>query len=692
MPTPITLQELTDLGLDPRAAADLLPRLQACLRLPALQAWQELSRGVLTPHHPFALHQRLHRQVFAAWDAACGPAPAWAPSAEEVEATNLHRLMQDVGCASYPDLHAWSATHRADFWEEMIRRLGIRMVRPYAQVLSLQPGVEPPRWLVDASLNIAESCFAAPPEAVALVHQDEEGHLQRVTYAQLRALTGRVARSLREVGLRPGDGVGVDLPMSVEAVAIYLGIVRAGCVAVAIADTLAPPEIASRLQLAPVRLLFTQDVVGRAGRRLPLFAKVAAAGAPPAVVLAQDGTLAAPLRPGDVTWPAFLVEEEAFETVPRAPEDPINILFSSGTTGTPKAIPWTQTTPIKCAADAYLHHDVRPGDCLAWPTSLGWMMGPWLIFAGLVNRATVALTQAPAGGRAFGRFVQDAGVTMLGVVPSLVRLWRSSGCMEGLDWRAIRVFSSTGECSNPDDMLYLMHLAGYRPVIEYCGGTEIGGGYITGTVVHPAAPATFSTPALGLDLDILDEEGHPANRGEVFVVPPSIGLSTQLLGADHHEVYHAGTPPGPGGRPLRRHGDEMERLGGGYFRAHGRVDDTMNLSGIKVSAVEIERVVARLEGVQEAAAVAVPPPGGGPSELVIYVVLQDGATRTARSLHAAAQRAIREQLSHHFRVGRVVPVAALPRTPSNKVMRRRLRPGGPVVDPPDGPGPAAQER
>ena len=265
-----------------------------------------------------------------------------------------------------------------------------------------------------------------------------------------------------------------------------------------------------------------------------------------------------------------------------------NILFSSGTTGEPKAIPWTHLTPIKCATDAMLLHDVRPDDVLAWPTSLGWMMGPWLIYAALLNQATIALYHPGPKGADFGRFVRDAGVTMLGLVPTLVRIWRQSGCMEGIDWSRIRRFSSTGECSDPEDQLYLMALAGYRPVIEYCGGTEIGGGYVSATMDQPAAPATFTTPAFGLDLAIRDEHGQPATDGELFLVPPSVGLSTELLNDDHHDVYLADTPIADG-RPLRRHGDHMQRLPGGYYRALGRVDDTMNLSGIKVSSAEIER-------------------------------------------------------------------------------------------------------
>ncbi len=288
----------------------------------------------------------------------------------------------------------------------------------------------------------------------------------------------------------------------------------------------------------------------------------------------------------------------------RDSSDTINLLFSSGTTGEPKAIPWTQITPIKCAADAHFHQNVQPGDVLVWPTNIGWMMGPWLIFASLLNRASMGLYYGTPAGGEFGTFVQNAGTTMLGVVPSLVRTWHGSGCMAGLDWSAVKVLSSTGECSNADDMRWLMSQAGGRPVIEYCGGTEIGGGYITGTVTRPCVPGTFNTPALGLDFLILDEQGHPAENGELFIVPPSIGLSVTLLNQDHHQVYFADTPRGPRGELLRRHGDRIEELPRGFWRGHGRADDTMNLGGIKVGSAEIERALQSVPHVTETAAQA----------------------------------------------------------------------------------------
>ena len=294
-------------------------------------------------------------------------------------------------------------------------------------------------------------------------------------------------------------------------------------------------------------------------------------------------------------------------------------------------------------------------------------MGPWLIYASLINRGTMALYDGVPTGRDFGTFVQDAKVNLLGVVPTLVRAWKNSGCMQGLNWDAIRAFSSTGECSNPMEMLFLMSLAEYRPVIEYCGGTEIGGAYITGTRVQPAAPSTFTTPALGLDFVICDEEGQLADNGEVFILPPSLGLSRNLVNAEHDAVYFSGTPQ----PDLRRHGDALERLANGYYRILGRVDDTMNLSGIKVSSAEIEEVLNGVDGIRETAAVAVSPKDGGPSQLVIYVV--PVCAISVPEIHEALQTALRQRLNPLFRIDEVVVVEALPRTASNKVMRRLLR-------------------
>ncbi|KAM0885980.1 hypothetical protein ACQ4PT_029982 [Festuca glaucescens] len=341
-------------------------------------------------------------------------------------------------------------------------------------------------------------------------------------------LPGLVANALDTLDLPKGSAIAIDMPMNVNAVVIYLAIVLAGYIVVSIADSFAAPAISTRLKISEAKAIFTQDCILRDDKELPLYR-------------------------ADIYT---AVEQPAYQFS--------NILFSSGTTGEPKAIPWTHLTPLKAAADGWCHMDIRRGDVVAWPTNLGWMMGPWLVYASLLNGASMALYNGSPNSSGFAKFVQDAKVTMLGVVPSIVRTWKNTDCTAGFDWSTIRCFSSTGEASSVDDYLWLMGRACYKPPQDSAG------------------------------------------IGELALDPTLFGSSTTLLNADHHEVYFSGMPHG-----MQKHGDEFERTAEGYYRAHGRADDTMNLGGIKVSSIEIERICNRVnDTILETAAIGVPPVGG----------------------------------------------------------------------------------
>lgn len=659
---------------------------------PAIQKWQQLIpllRSSLA--HP-DLFRQLWDDCFRDWNSNLdGPAPMCLPEETDRTGANLAGWMDERRIASVAEFHQWSVDQRAEFWEQAINRLQIRFHKTPRAILNPNDGPESPHWLPGAELNIVESCFRADGESPAVVFRGPGQPLTVWTYAQLLHRVREVAAAIRAAGFQEGDALAVVLPMTAESVALYLGIIWAGCVVVSIADSFAAPEIASRLRIAHAKAVFTYDVQVRAGKVLPLFSRVAEATNLPIICLPHSGRPALnagqpandfpgpDLRLQDFAWTQFLSAAGPSSTWPGphhgTPIEPINILFSSGTTGDPKAIPWTQLTPIKCTIDGYCLQDIRPGQRVAWPTNLGWMMGPFLIFAALINRATIALYEDAPLGEDFGRFIEEAEVNMLGVVPTIVKSWRTTGCMESFNWSKIHVFSSTGESSQRDDMFYLSALAGMRPVIEYCGGTEIGGGFIASTVLQPNAPSTFSTPAFGSDFLILDELNQLSDEGELFLIPPSIGLSQRLLNRDHHQTYFAETPRLATHLVLRRHGDHFRRLPGNYFMAGGRVDDTMNLGGIKISSAELERVMNRVPGVRETAAVAWSQQGG-PEELVVFTVLDQPAespSDVAAHLLKAFNERLKADLNPLFRAREVRLVTALPRTASNKVMRRELR-------------------
>lgn len=665
----VTREDLVGCGISTPRAEELLRAITQVRNFEPELRWQALTKNVLSPALPPAVHSLLFRSNYADWPAEKGPPPYWLP--DENQSCNLSTLLSELRLSNAAEFHRWAHEQRDAFWALMTRQLGVEFRQPFRQVLNenLSEGPENPHWFVGAKLNIVDSCWKGDRRRAAIYECDEQGLRRTWSLDEVMQQSARVARGLQDRGLKPGDAVGMVMPVTAEAVAVYLGVIRAGCAVVCVAESFAPAEIQRRMHVGGAKLVFTCDQLRRHGRNVDVYSRVATAVKLP-VVVASSTNDSVGLRTGDCQLQHFLSDPQCAD-VSMNPNDASTILFSSGTTGDAKAIVWTHTTPIKCASDGFLYQDIRNNDIVAWPTSMGWMMGPWLIYATLMNGAAMALYDEHPGTPGFCRFVDQVGVTVLGVIPSLVAAWKSQDMLADVSWSTIKLFSSTGECSHEGDMLYLVSHAGYRPVIEYCGGTELGGGYVACTLLQPARFGCFTTATAGIQLHIRDEAGGASHRGEAFIEPPGIGLSTRLLNADHHDVYYRDTPP-INGHPLRRHGDEVERLPSGDYRVHGRCDDTMNLGGIKVSSAEIERVLNEHPAVRETAAVSMPLRESGPDQLVVFAVLADQSCAHDALVEQLQQR-LREHLNPLFKIARLQVESELPRTASNKVMRRQLR-------------------
>ncbi|XP_030507392.2 probable CoA ligase CCL12 [Cannabis sativa] len=670
------------------------------------EVWRHLvARRALKPWHPHGLHQLVYYSVYAHWDVSSkGPPPYWFPSLYESKHTNMGGIMEKHGSSllgplykdpitSYSLFQKFSAQHPEAYWSIVLKELSVsfqeepKCILDRSDLKSKHGG----SWLPGSVLNIAECCLlpTAYPrkddDSLAIVWRDEgcdDSGINIITLKQLREQVISVAKAL-DAMFSKGDAIAIDMPMTANAVIIYLAIILSGLVVVSIADSFAPKEISIRLRVSQAKAIFTQDFILRGSRKFPLYSRVVEAAPDKVIVLPAIGSnVGIQLREQDMSWGDFLssvgTRSRNYSPCYQPVDTLINILFSSGTTGEPKAIPWTQLSPIRCAAESWAHMDMQVGDVFCWPTNLGWVMGPILIFSSFLSGATLALYHGSPLGYGFGKFVQDAGVTKLGTVPSLVKAWKNTQCMNGLDWTKIKCFASTGETSNVDDDLWLSSRAYYKPVIECCGGTELSSSYIQGSLLQPQAFGAFSTTSMTTSLVILDEHGNPfpddqACIGEVGLFPLYLGATDRLLNADHEEVYFKGMPLYKGMR-LRRHGDIIKRTVGGYFIVQGRADDTMNLGGIKTSSVEIERVCDRAdESIVETAAVSVSPVDGGPEQLVMFVVLKNGYNSEAENLRTKFSKAIQSNLNPLFKVRFVKIVPEFPRTASNKLLRRVLR-------------------
>ncbi|VAI38517.1 unnamed protein product [Triticum turgidum subsp. durum] len=630
----------------------------------ATAAWAAVvAAGVLRPDHPHALHQLVYYSVYAGWDhAGRGPPPYWFPSPIDCKQTNLGRVMEENGPkllgASYKDpissfglFHKFAVENQEVYWKIVLKELSIKFLQEPMSILDASDkSKKGGTWFPGAVLNIAECCLLPRPsqnrtdESTAIVWRDEgfdDDPVNRMSLKELRTQVMTVANAL-DTMFQKGDRIAIDMPMTCNAVIIYLAIILGGFVVVSIADSFAPQEIGTRMRVAKAKAIFTQDFIIRGGKKFPLYSCVMKGTSCKAIVIPATGDfLGVTLRNGDMSWKDFLSRaagrSSMYSPVYQPADALINILFSSGTTGEPKAIPWTQLCPIRCGADTWANLDVRPKDISCLPTNLGWVMGPIQLFACFLNGATLALYHGSPLGRGFCKFVQDAHVSALGSVPSLVKLWKAGNHTKGLDWTKIRVLATTGEASDIDDNLWLSSRTCYKPIVECCGGTELASSFIQGSLLQPQVFGAFSGASMSTGFVILDEQGNPYQ--------------------------------------LRRHGDIIQRTVGGYYVVLGRADDTMNLGGIKTSSVEIERVCNGAdEGLLETAAVSVKPSGGGPEQLAILAVRKDrSATYDANLLKAKFQRAIQKNLNPLFRVSYVKVVPEFPRTASNKLLRRVLR-------------------
>ncbi|MEN8239876.1 MAG: AMP-binding protein, partial [Actinomycetota bacterium] len=264
-------------------------------------------------------------------------APAWEPDDGAIGRANLTRAMRQHGFTDFKDFHRWSIGEPDEFWKFVIDELEIDFVRAPSRIRGSDDPTDP-QWLPDAGFNIVTSCLDHDPAAPAIVMGRTSG-IETVTVADLTSRIAGFAAGFAAAGFGVGDAVAIVMPMNIEAVVAYLGTIAAGGVVVSIADSFAPHEIATRLAITSPVAVITQTRAIRAGRSLPMYAKCTEAGQTPCVVVDAGG--GAELRDQDVMWDDFVVAGSVLDPVPLPAAAHTNILFSSGTTGDPKAIPWT---------------------------------------------------------------------------------------------------------------------------------------------------------------------------------------------------------------------------------------------------------------------------------------------------------------------------------------------------------------
>lgn len=612
----------------------------------------------------------------------------WHPTPDYIEKAHLTRFMRQHDIPDFDALMERSTVDFAWFTEAVLQYLDIQFYEPYQQVVDLSAGIAWPRWCVGGKMNIVHNCLdkyiGGPLEdCQALIWEGEDGETRSLTYGELYRQVNRAANALRSLGLGKGDAIGLYMPMTPEIVVALLAIAKIGGIILPLFSGYGAGAVASRLEDAGAKALFTADGFFRRGKPVVMknTADEAAAMVPTLekLIVLEHAGIEVPMQPSrDYRWDDLLaLQSEQADTEITSAEDPLMIIYTSGTTGRPKGALHTHCGfPVKAAQDMAFGTDLHSGQVIYWMTDMGWMMGPWLVFGALILGGMLFIYDgAPdyPGPDRLWALVERHKIHILGVSPTLIRALIPHGeePFRNHDLTSLRFFASTGEPWNPAPWMWLFEKVGGRriPIINYSGGTEISGGILMGNPILPLKPCSFSGPCPGMAADVFNEDGKPVRQevGELVLKAPWIGMTRGFWKDPQRyiDTYWSRWPD------IWVHGDFAAIDSDGLWYILGRSDDTIKVGGKRLGPAEIESVLVSHPQVVETAAIGVPDPIKG-SAVVAFVVLAENCTE-CEELRQELQDMVVRALGKPLAPREILFVSDLPKTRNAKLMRRMIR-------------------
>ncbi|MDH3284218.1 MAG: AMP-binding protein [Acidobacteriota bacterium] len=623
----------------------------------------------------------------------------WHPRPDDLERSNVARLMKRHGIPDAGELRRRAAAEPDWFYPAILEDLGIEWYRPYDRLYDDAKGLPWTDWFIGGELNIVGGALdrhvaEGRGDRLAVVAEDDDEHVTTLTYAELNERVCRLAAGLSGLGVGVDDAVGFYMPMTVEVVIGLLACLKIGAVPVPVFAGFGPEALGTRLADCGAKMLLTADGARRKGKHVAL-KEAADRGADLAesvrhvVVLRCSGPEVRWRDGRDLWWHELEVRSPAEWPTSRLGADARSLLlYTSGTTGKPKGVVHTHAgVQVVTAKECGYHMDVRPRDVMFWLTDIGWMMGPWEILGVLFHGGTVVLLDGapnhPRPDRVWSMVARHR-VTHLALAPTAVRMLAGYGTepLASHDMSSVRMLGSTGEpWDEASYMWYFENVGGGRcPVINISGGTELMGCLLAPLPVEPLKATTLQGAALGMDVDVFDEEGRPV-RGEVGYLVCKNAAPNMTRGFLNDSQRYLETYFAQFGDSVWAHGDWAIVDEDGFWFLTGRADDTLKIAGKRIGPGEVEAASIGHPAVREAAAVGLPDEIKG-TRLVLLVVPQQGVDPTGE-LAEEVRVHVGRVMGPAMRPSEVRWVGALPVTRSGKIVRgviKRVLMGQPAGD------------
>jgi acetoacetyl-CoA synthetase len=610
--------------------------------------------------------------------------PMWTPSQASIDAANLTRFIAQVNARhglsikGYDALYQWSLDQKEAFWSEIWDFCGI-IGDKGERILLDGDNIEAAQWFPDASLNFAENLLRKNSSEIAIYFRAEDQVDYSLTYQQLYEQVASVADWLKSKGLQPGDRVAAYLPNIPEAVVAMLAATSLGAVWTSTSPDFGEDSVVDRFGQTEPKFLFTVDGYFYNGKRHEITdkIKIICNQVPSIEAVIQIDFASFGNHIDAVDWKEIIATPVArIEFVPRKFNDPLYVLYSSGTTGKPKCITHkVGGTLIQHLKEQMLHCDVHPGDRVFYFTTLGWMMWNWLVSALASEAALVLYDGSPfyPDGEVLWRYAEDIDMTIFGTSAKYIDAMKKAGLRprEKFDLAALRTIASTGSVLAPESFDYVYQSIKQDVCLaSVSGGTDIVSCFVISCPLLPVYRGEIQCRGLGLAVEVFDDEGNAVKnqKGELvctqtFPCQP-IYFWGDASGEKYHNAYFARFDN------VWHHGDYVMLTDHNGIVVYGRSDATLNPGGVRIGTAEIYRHVEQLDEIVES--IVIGQVWEDDVRVILFVVLQPGKNLDD-TLQSRIRKLVREKCTPRHVPAKIVQVAEIPRTKSGKIVELAVR-------------------
>jgi acetoacetyl-CoA synthetase len=626
--------------------------------------------------------------------ASSQPKLVWQPSERAIEDAQVTQFARQVirkrklEANSYADFHQWSVDSPEEFWSDLWDFGGVLAARKGSTVLVDGDKMPGAHWFPEARLNLAQNLLRRGDRGDAFVFWDETGFKRRVSYSDLTSDVSRAAQALQALGLRAGDRVAAFIPNIPEAGMLALAALSQGIVWSSCSPDFGVDGVLDRFGQIEPKVLFCADGYRYNGERHDSLERVRAIAEKlpslrKVVVVPHENPRADVSDiPKAVTLPEWLrrYTPAAIDFIPLPFEHPVFILFTSGTTGTPKCIVHgAGGTLLNCLKTCRLHFDVKPGDRFFYYCTTNWVV--WnLLFMALAAEASVCLYDGSPfarGGKILFDYAEKERITHFGTSAKFIDACakRDLRPLDTHDLAALRMVLSTGSPLVAESYDYVYD-AWKKDVClsSISGGTDIMGAFADANPVLPVYRGEMQCRSLGMAVAVFDEDGEPlvGKKGELVCTRPfpsmPLGFWNDRGGERYQAAYFARYPK------VWCHGDWSELTERGTMVVYGRSDATLNPGGVRIGTAEIYRVVERIHEVEESVAIGQlwPPDQPTDTRVVLFVKLRPGFS-LEHKLEERIRADIKKHASPRHVPARILQVPDIPRTKNGKVVELAVK-------------------